>query len=158
MAGRNARTAAGADAAYRRSNAICERQFGRAGTHRGVHFKGAFYRPTLLEVSDHKMPIVQNEVFGPDLVMQAFDNEAEAATLANENMYGLAASVWSTDIDRPPGRAPDRRRHGVDQQLGCVLRRIRGRRVQAERDRAAEWASAIDDFVEYRTIIHEVPL
>jgi betaine-aldehyde dehydrogenase len=63
--------------------------------------KGAFYRPTLLEINDHSMPIAQDEVFGPVLVMQAFDNEEEAVALANNSEYGLAASIWSTDVDRP---------------------------------------------------------
>lgn len=44
--------------------------------------KGAFYRPTLLEITDHSMPIAQEEVFGPVLVMQAFDSEEDVA-LAN---------------------------------------------------------------------------
>jgi len=64
--------------------------------------KGAFYRPALLEITDHSMPIAQDEVFGPVLrMMQAFDTEAEAIELANNSAYGLAASVWSTNIDRP---------------------------------------------------------
>ena len=47
------------------------------------------------------MPIAQEEVFGPVLVMQAFDSEEEAVALANNSQYGLAASIWSTDVDRP---------------------------------------------------------
>jgi len=62
--------------------------------------KGAFYRPTLLEVTDNQADIVQQEVFGPVLAMQVFDTEAQAVALANGTEYGLAASVWSRDLDR----------------------------------------------------------
>ena len=121
--------------------------------------RGAFYRPTLLEIADHAMPIAQEEVFGPVLVMQAFDTEDEAVALANHSEYGLAASVWSADVDRPLRVARrieagtvwinnwavvyDETEEGGYKQSG--LGRLNG-------------VSAMDDFVEHRTVVHEVAL
>ena len=130
----------------------------RGGTCRdGALAKGAFYRPTLLEIHDQSLPIAQEEVFGPVLVMQAFDTEDEAVALANDSQYGLAASVWSTNVDRPLRIARqlqagtvwindwaivyDETEEGGYKQSG--IGRLNG-------------ISALDDFLEHRTIIHEL--
>ena len=62
---------------------------------------GAFYHPTLLEVTSPTLEIVQTETFGPVQTIQVFDTEDEAVELANATEFGLNACVWSRDCDTP---------------------------------------------------------
>ena len=61
--------------------------------------KGCFYPPTLLTGVHSTSTVVQEEIFGPVLVAMTFRTPAEAAELANNTVYGLAASVWSENIN-----------------------------------------------------------
>lgn len=56
---------------------------------------GAFYRPTLLEVDDVDVPVVQQEVFGPVQTLEVFVDEADAIRRANATEFGLGASVFT---------------------------------------------------------------
>lgn len=61
---------------------------------------GYYLQPTLFADCDNSMRIVQEEIFGPVLVAIPFDTEEEAVALANDNIYGLAASVFTQDVAR----------------------------------------------------------
>lgn len=61
--------------------------------------KGLFYKPTLLTNLDPACEVVQEEIFGPVLVSLTFRTPKEAIALANNTRYGLAASVWSENIN-----------------------------------------------------------
>jgi aldehyde dehydrogenase (NAD+) len=61
---------------------------------------GWFYPPTLVTRVGPASELAQVEVFGPVLVSMSFRTPSEAIVLANNTRYGLAASVWSQDIEQ----------------------------------------------------------
>jgi betaine-aldehyde dehydrogenase len=87
----------------------------------------AYYYPSLIAVDDPTLDIVQHEVFGPVATFETFDSEDDAVRLANCTEYGLAASVWTRDADRP--------------------RRI-GRRLHAGTVWTNTWAVVVDEYEE----------
>jgi len=64
------------------------------------------YPPTLITDIDPSHPLAQEEIFGPVLVSMTFRTQSEAVELANNSRYGLAASVWSENINRAMDVAP----------------------------------------------------
>jgi aldehyde dehydrogenase (NAD+) len=61
--------------------------------------KGLFYKPTLLTNVSPASTVAQEEIFGPVLVAMTFRTPAEAVELANNTTYGLAASIWSENVN-----------------------------------------------------------
>lgn len=69
------------------------------GGKRPAHMQKGFYvEPTIFVDVKNSMKIAQEEIFGPVLAVIKFKTVDEAIKIANDNMYGLAGGVWSTDI------------------------------------------------------------
>lgn len=66
----------------------------------GKKEQGMFYTPIVLVDVDHSMKLMREETFGPLMPIMKVRDEEEAIRVANDNAYGLGASVWSSDIQR----------------------------------------------------------
>jgi acyl-CoA reductase-like NAD-dependent aldehyde dehydrogenase len=124
----------------------------------GALASGSFYRPTLLEVDDVSTDIVQKEVFAPVATFEVFDTEADAIVRGNAGEMGLAAGVFTNDLN-----ISNRVSRGL--QVGTVWTNT----WAAINDGFAEGGFkqsgvgrlrgpiAISEFQEAKTVVHSVP-
>jgi aminomuconate-semialdehyde/2-hydroxymuconate-6-semialdehyde dehydrogenase len=85
---------------------------------------GAWIEPTLWTGLTNSHRTVREEIFGPAAAVIPFDDEEEAVRLANDTEYGLAAAVWTTDLERAH-RVAQRMRVGLSWVNTWFLRELR---------------------------------
>jgi 1-pyrroline dehydrogenase len=61
---------------------------------------GSYYEPTVIAGPDQKSEIIQDEIFGPVVTVQRFSDEDQAVAWANDTPFGLASSVFTSDIGK----------------------------------------------------------
>ncbi len=93
--------------------------------------KGYFVAPTVFDEVESGIRIAREEIFGPVLSVLRFADDAEASSIANHSDYGLAAGIFTRNIDRAlRERGPGRLRH--DQRVLLGRHGLSVRRLQAE--------------------------
>jgi betaine-aldehyde dehydrogenase len=120
--------------------------------------EGAYFRPALLEVDDATSDIVQHEVFGPVASFEVFDTEQDAIGLANATEYGLAAGIWTRNVDRPMrvGRELDAGTVWTNTWAAVVDQFEEGGFKQSGVGRLNGLRS-LDEFLETKTLLHAAP-
>lgn len=61
---------------------------------------GCYFPPTVFDRVDNRQALAREEIFGPVLAVIGFDDAEEAIAIANDSPYGLAAAVWTQNLDK----------------------------------------------------------
>jgi len=67
---------------------------------KGEYAQGYYLRPTVIEGLSFDCRTNQEEIFGPVVTIAPFDTEEEVLMMANSTQYGLAATLWTNDLQR----------------------------------------------------------
>ena len=116
---------------------------------------GYYVNPTILVDVNPQMSVVREEIFGPVVVAQRFDDLDEVAKAANDTCYGLGAGVWTKDVATMHKLAAQIK---VGHRLGQLprgdRRRAAVRRLQGERASGHEQGRlGIEAYLETKTVI-----
>ena len=84
---------------WSRKTCWAERTVAGGGRPEGLD-SGWFVQPTVFADVDNSMTIAQEEIFGPVLAVIPYEDEDDAVRIANDSVYGLAGSVYTSDNDK----------------------------------------------------------
>lgn len=124
---------------------------GRRLTENGLD-KGFYIAPTIFLNPPMDSPIVQEEIFGPVLVVQTFRTREEALEIANGTEYGLASAVWSRDIDKAMWVA--RRLRAGSAWVNCYNKLLPECETGGYKQSGMDRAGGVDGMLKYTEIKH----
>ena len=82
--------------------------------------RGWYYAPTVLDIDDNANPVAQQEVFGPVVTVQGYDDVDQAIAIANDTQYGLSGAVYTGDLELGLALASRIRSGTVQVNTGCA--------------------------------------
>jgi aminomuconate-semialdehyde/2-hydroxymuconate-6-semialdehyde dehydrogenase len=88
------------------------------------HDQGYYIEPTVIEGLSYDCRTNQEEIFGPVVTITPFDTEEEALMMANSTMYGLAGTIWTTNLNRAH-RVADQLQSGIVWVNAWLVRDLR---------------------------------
>jgi aminomuconate-semialdehyde/2-hydroxymuconate-6-semialdehyde dehydrogenase len=88
------------------------------------HDQGYYLEPTIIEGLSYDCRTNQEEIFGPVVTITPFDTEEEALMMANSTMYGLAGTIWTTNLNRAH-RVADHLQSGIVWVNAWLVRDLR---------------------------------
>ena len=88
------------------------------------HDQGYYIEPTIIEGLTYDCRTNQEEIFGPVVTITPFDTEEEALMMANSTMYGLAGTIWTTNLNRAH-RVADQLQSGIVWVNAWLVRDLR---------------------------------